>query len=362
MGKTQRLVNNDYINLTAILSYSTAIFYFIDTVRNIGKTWAICKMAWRRSYKHGKKTILVRRFRKEAQSAASALYQSSDIREFCKGLEVYDPKTKKGNFKKSGRTMYIKKNGKWEWFLKVAYVSDAQSFRSADDVNCNLILYDEYTTTPARYARYRGTETEDFIDLVVSIARKHKVRCIFTGNKESHSNPYYEYLGITPPPGNFEGIRRYKKGSIVIYQRNIPHQSKSNKQFEDSLMAALSGTAYAEYLYQGAYKHTPQGIKYYRTPPDAEGYLQVSYKGQGIKITQKGDTFYVNSKPDATLGFLTDTPTDRKYDIVYNPRLHKARIRALETAITLNKVRYDNATCREIAHGWYAYAGIAPRL
>lgn len=355
MGKVKNLTLNGYINFTPILSYTGAIFYFVDTVRNIGKTWGIGRLAWRRAFKRHKKTIYVRRFKKEAQEAANSFYESADFIDFCTGLIKYDPVTKKGNFKKRGRTFYIKRRRRWEWFFKVAYVSDAQSFRSADDVNCNLILYDEYTTTPEKYALYRGNEVEHFIDLVVTIARQHPIRCIFTGNKESHQNPYYNYLGITAPPSNFEGIRQYKGGSVVVYQRNTPLADSKNIAFQTKLSNALKGTPYGAYLFQGAYKREAN-LKYYQVPPDAKGYLQVRFKGELLKITSKGDFFYINDKPDVRLGVLTDNVADgNTADTQINKRLHKPQLKDLEIAIAENRIRYNSAKTYEAAQRFFKY-------
>lgn len=312
-------------------------------------------MAWRRALKRHKKTIYVRRFRKEAEKAAESFYDSADYVKFCTGLQKYDPETKKGNFKKKGRTFYIKRNGQWEWFFKVAYVSDAQSFRSADDVDCDLILYDEYTTTPERYARYRGNEVEHFIDLVVTIARMHPIRCIFTGNKESYQNPYYAYLGITPPPSGFEGIRQYKGGSIVVYQRNTTVTTSKNQLFQVKLANALKGTPYGAYLFKGAYKREAK-LTFYQMPADAIGYLQIRFHGSLLKISTKGDYIYVNDKPDIKAGVLTDDVTAGcSADTQINKRLHKPLLKELEIAIAENRVRYNSAKTYEIAQRFYKY-------
>lgn len=355
MAKVKNLTESGFINFTPILSHSTAIFYFVDTVRNIGKTWGVGKLAWRRAFKRHKKTIYVRRFKKEALNAAESFYQSDDFKKFCTGLQEYDPQTKKGNFKKRGRTFYIKRNGHWEWFFKVAYVSDAQSFRSADDVNCDLILYDEYTTTPEKYALYRGNEVEHFIDLVITIARQHPIRCIFTGNKESHQNPYYTYLGMSPPPTKFEGIRKYKGNSIVVYQRNTPLESDKNKAFETKLKNALQGTPYAAYLYAGAYKREAK-IKYYQTPKTAAGYVQIRFKGELLKITTQGDTFYINDKPDTSIGVLTDRlEGGNRNDIQINKRLHKTQLKDLEIAVAENRIKYSSPKVYEAAQRFFKF-------
>lgn len=358
MGKVKKLDVTGYINLSPILSYTSAIFYFIDTVRNIGKTWSISNLAWRRAYKRGKKTIFVRRFQKEARELAASMYESEDIKAYCKGLVPYDPATKKGNFKKRGRTFYIKRNKKWEWFLKIAWVTDAQTFRSADDVKCDLILYDEYTTTPEKERYVRGNECELFIDLVVSISRMHALRCIFCGNKEAVINPYYNYLGILPPKSDFEGIRSYKKDSIVIYQRNTPVCNPKNKEFQAKLQRALEGTSYGAYLYKGAYKREPK-FKWSSPPVGAKGYAQLCLKGEHIRVTAYKNYFYIDNKIDEQLGVITDDLSNaNSTGMRLNKRVHRPLFKELEIAIVENRVRYSCNRVYEGAQQAFACLGI----
>ena len=49
-----------------------AIFTFINTNRNFGKTWLFKKRAFKRALKRGRKTIWVRRFKKEVKEDAPA--------------------------------------------------------------------------------------------------------------------------------------------------------------------------------------------------------------------------------------------------------------------------------------------------
>lgn len=90
-----------------LLSYN-AIYNFIVTNRNYGKTWAFKRRAWRRAIKHGKKTLWLRTFKKEVKEASIKFYASRDLQKFC-GIVPYDKETKKGNFKQVGNTFYYKK-------------------------------------------------------------------------------------------------------------------------------------------------------------------------------------------------------------------------------------------------------------
>ena len=61
-----------------------AVFSFVNTNRNFGKTWLFKKRAFKRALKHGRKTIWVRRFKKEAKEAAAKFFTSADLRKYCK--------------------------------------------------------------------------------------------------------------------------------------------------------------------------------------------------------------------------------------------------------------------------------------
>lgn len=352
--RVKNLTLSGYINFTPIFTYSDPIFYFIDTVRDIGKTWALKRLIWRRAFKYGKKAIYVRRFEKEANKASKTFYQSRDIIQFCTGMEPYDPTTKKGNMKQEGSTFYIKRNGKWTWFLQIASLGQKAAFRSADDVDCDRIYYDEYTTTPERYKLYRGNECEDFIDLVVSISRQHPIKAVFTGNKESHSNPYYEYFGIPPLPSSFEGIRTYKNKSIAVYQRNSPLNIGVNERFSGQLKKALKDTQYGNYLYYGAYKRDTNK-KFYSMPVNAQGFFQCEIKGYKLRFKAFQGYIYVDTKPDTSLAMFTDNLNCRPFDFIFNKKEHKPLLRDLEINLVNNRIRYNSGQAYEGAQALYKF-------
>lgn len=338
------MINNDWLTLQPVLSYSEAIFYFIDSVRNVGKSWSIARRTWRRAYKKGKKTIIVRLFRKEATIAAAQMYDSADIIDFCTGLIPYDKKTKKGNFKKVGNTCYIKRCGRWRWFLKTVSLSEFKNMRSADDVDCDTIIFDEYTTTPSKYKRYQGNIAEDFLDLLVTIMRQHEVRALFCGNKEAVYNPFYAYLGIPPLQDDFEGIRYYKENSVARQQWN-KEVGKPNRA-KEKLKKALKGTRYGEYLYK-AKTRTQTAITYYQAPQQARLYEQFYVQNTPLLVLFFDDYFYITCKPDLTKGCYTDKQyPELKNATIYTPPA-RVRYEKLIHAFLNNKVRYENGRAAE---------------
>lgn len=338
--------NTEWLTLAPALSYSQAIFYFIDSVRNVGKSWSVARRTWRRAYKKGKKTIIVRLFKKEANRSAAQMYESKDLIEYCTGLEPYDAKTKKGNFKKNGRTCYIKRGGRWVWFLQIVSLSEFKDCRSTDDINCDSIIFDEYTTTPTKYKHYHGNIAEDFFDLVVTTARQHYLRCIFCGNKESILNPFYTYLKLPPLHEQFEGIRYYKNNSIVRQQFN--KECGKPNQFKKQLANALDGTPYGQYLFN-AKTRTQTAVKYYQIPKDAHLYELFYVQNTPLKVLSTAEYFYITCKADLTQWCITDKLyPELQRATVYTADL-KIKYGALVRGFVNNKVKFENGRAHEAA-------------
>ena len=70
-----------YYNGLKMLSHN-AIFNFVNTNRNFGKTWTFKYRAVKRALKKGKKTIWIRRFKKEAKECIKTFFKSNDLQKF----------------------------------------------------------------------------------------------------------------------------------------------------------------------------------------------------------------------------------------------------------------------------------------
>lgn len=286
-----------------LLSHN-AIFNFVQTNRNYGKTWLFKKRAFRRAIKRGKKTIWLRMFKEETKETISTFFASADLRKYC-GVELFNPETGKGNVKQEGKTFYYRKNDKspWTWFIKVFTLSNPDAVRSADDVAVDTIVFDEYTKTAEKYRRYRGSIVNNFIDILFSAKREHEIRCIFLGNKEGFSNPFFRYFGITPPPNNWQGIKTYRNGSIALQQIN--NKAATEGDYNAKMAAALAGTSYGSYIYKSEYK-AATGLKPRKTPPNALLYVQLCIKRQPLKISFLDGFYYVNRRIDESKAIYCD--------------------------------------------------------
>lgn len=331
------------------LSYN-AIITAILSNRNYGKTWTFKKRAFRRAQKHGKKTIWLRMFKKEVKEALATFYTSKDLQKYC-GISVYDKDLNKdGNFKQIGNTCYCrqrKRNGKWGrwfWFLKVFALTDADAVRSADDVDVDTLIFDEFTKTPNKYKRYRGNMVNDFIDILFSSKREHIVKCVIIGNKESYNNPFFTYFGIKPLPNTFEGIRVYRHGAFVVQQINNMEETQSN--YGKQMAHLLEGTPYGNYIYNNAYKQDA-GFKPRKTPATASIYCQLIFNNQPIKISVHNGFFYVNAKIDVNKHIYCDTLAHKYAHELLLVKKHKRFFLGFINALADNRVYYDSALIYE---------------
>ena len=336
-----------------VLSFN-AIITAILSNRNYGKTWTFKRRAFRRALKHGKKTIWLRMFKKEVKEALDTFYKSKDLQKYC-GLTIYDKDTNKdGNLKQIGNTFYCRKKnkngkwGKWFWFLKVFALTDADAVRSADDVDVDTLIFDEFTKTPNKYKRYRGNMVNDFIDILFSSKREHIVRCVIIGNKESYNNPFFTYFGIKPLPTTFEGIRTFRHGAFVVQQINNKEETES--EYGKKMQWLLEGTAYGNYIYKDAYKQET-GFTPRKTPATASIYCQLIFNGQAFKISVNNGFFYVNNKIDKTKRIYCDVLPHKHAHELLLVKKQKRFFVAFINALADNRVYYDNAI---------VYEGMAP--
>lgn len=304
--------------------------------------------------RRGKRTIWLRRYKKETEKACKDLFSSRDLLKFC-GLEWYDPETKQGNLKQKGRKFYVKKGKRWEWFIHVLALTEAKDVRSVDDVDVDTIVFDEYTTTPQKYKFFRGNEVEDFIDIFFSAKREHKIQCYFLGNKESYSNPYFRYLGIPELPDSWQGLRTFRKGSIVL-QRIDNKQNENNGEYDKKVRDLLVNTAYGNYIYNSATK-TKTAVKIKTTPSNSSYYTQLNIDGIYLTISIFNGLFYVKK------GYNKGLPTYCLKDInAVNHYMLTRRLKrffvSLENAYIDSRIYYSSNETYESILPFYKWLGI----
>lgn len=345
-----------------ILSYN-AILNIILGGRNIGKTWAFKRRTARRAFKKGKKTIWVRRTKAEAAECAATFYESRDLQEYC-GISLYDKNSNPdGNVRVNGRRIYIKRGGRWVWFVKIIALSEYKTMRSADDVDTDTVIFDEFTTTPEKYTMYRGNEAQDLIDLVISVMRQHEIKVFLLGNKESVSNPILQYFNIPPIPLKWQGIRTFKKGTIALQQINDGVKNNPNT-FLDRVNDMLEGTAYGDYMTKATYKNQPK-ILITAPPRNAIGYIQLYWRGKHIKIWRAATAdpntpeLFVTGKNDLECTIFTDGYQRHfKKQIQLQKRRHRNLFRLVEQCVSDNRIGYKSYNDYENILAFYAWLGL----
>lgn len=335
-----------------------AIFNIIVSNRDYGKTWTFKKRAFKRGMKHGKRTIWLRLFKGEAKECINAFYTSKDLQEYC-GISVYDKDSNpKGNFKQIGNTFYCrnKPRARWRWFLKVYSLADVGRLRSVDDVDTDTIVFDEFTKPFSKYKHYHGSIVDDFIDIYYSVKREHRVKCILIGNKESINNPFYTYFNIPPLPSSFEGIKRYREGSIIVQQINNP--VVENDEYDRKERALFEGTKYGNFIYHSDYKAN-NGLKPCRTPQDATLYTQLIINGIDIKVLSKEGFFYVSNKIDTTRHIYCDVLPHKYAKERMLVNRYKQYFIGLINALADNRVRYESLALFEAIQPFYDWLNVS---
>lgn len=340
-----------------LLLSRNAVFNFVISNRNFGKTWTFKKRAWKRALKKGKKTIWLRMFKNEVKECVSKFYSSKDLCKWC-GIDPYDKKTNpSGNFYQQGKTFYYRKSpkDKWDWFLQVFALSDNLAIRSADEVAIDTIVFDEFAKTPTRLRRYIGNPVTDFIDIFFSLKREHEVRAFLLGNKEGVINPFFSYFGIPSLPFDFQGFKSYRKGSIAVQQFNNKKIPKTD--YDVKVKALLEGTSYGSYIDEGTYK-TEHVFKKAKTPPNSSLWIQVDINSHPLTISTRDGLYFVRrgidrNKAVYVFSYINKYPKEFLLVNKLKPLFHQ-----FVQAISDNRIRFDCQESIEVLETLLAWLGI----
>ena len=292
--------NSDFIDFLHLLSYG-AIYNFVDTVRNTGKTTKAKAWILARFLKRKKKCLWLRTFDVDIMQIKKDFYTGKNARAL-KILADWGYDVDPESITQNGDYIYYTdpKTGKKSWFIKLVYLAQAQSLKGNEIPDCDLIIFDEYRTKPSRLARYNGDMAKDFVDIVFSISRDHYVRSIMLGNKEMFNNPFFDFFGIKPLPEEFEGIRTFKQGSIAVMQSNKIPAAILNSEMTRKQMAALKGTSLFGYLYTGETAGVSR--EHIKRPPGNALYYNGFYVGGAefcARIDYDGAIYFIDGLDDS---------------------------------------------------------------
>lgn len=229
-----------------ILSYK-AIYNMLLMTRNKGKT--TCLIAWRTAkfIKYGKTTTWVRVFKNELKKCKRNPIKKLVIKILD---EQYHIKAKLEDFKVVGDSLCYKNKP----YINYVRLGAQRSEKSNDDDNEDCLVFDEFTQDYASLRRYRGNFVEDFNNLFISKKRQKQYRVFLLGNAETPSNPLFNYFGIDDITSDFEGVKTYRNGAILVAKSNefIEDTSQISNDYDKKMKSLFAGTSFDKYLREGA--------------------------------------------------------------------------------------------------------------
>lgn len=348
MSRRLSWLTERYINFTGLLSYGAPI-NFLDSTRRRGKTWGIY---WR-AYKHYKRkhrgTILVRRTAEATKKAKSAAYTSK----FCrlKGLE-------KERFRVNGDFCEYNEGDsdspRWVRFIKFCTLSAHSAERSSDDDFYDLMILDEGKVSSRERAAYHGDEVMDLMDLYDSMRRESNMQLLIMGNRESVSSPYQSFFGIDPLPIDYEGIRRYRDGTVICAQSVRPADIVD--AFDSKVRRALDGTKYGDFAYHGKAKdYDTAHVR--RKPKQARYYCSFDFGTPLTAWTHDGNVYFTGSL-DASRKIVVDHIGGIYKSVMVYSSSDRSRFGYLINAKRNNAIYYANAAIGEAVTALLSNIGI----
>ena len=331
-NKVPAWLDADYINFTGLLSYG-APFNFLDSTRGRGKTWGIFWRAYKHYMRAHRGTILVRR----TEDATKKTKQGAYSAKFCRAHKI-DPTTIriKGDFAE------VCINGAWYRFLQFCTLSNASDERSNDDDFYDLMILDEGKVDARKRSHYQGDEVMDLMDLYDSKRRESKMQLLILGNRESVGSPYMNFFGIRPLPVDFNGVRRYRGGTVVCAQSTKPKREAHD--FDVKVKKALDGTKYGDFAYHGRAKDY-DGAHLTKKPKSARYYCGFDF-GTPVTAWLNDGCVYFTYGVDNTRRIVCDKPKAYKDTFIYTPR-EKTRFDTFIRARRNNAIYYDNEVTAE---------------
>lgn len=320
-----------YYSSLKLTSYN-AIFNFVIGARNIGKTWAFKIRALKRFIKNGTTTKWIRRFTKECQKTINNFYSAKMLNL----IKVPIEKIKYQGLKIFYDISKDSKVKKWICFLEIIPLNAQQQYKSLEDTTTDTIVFDEFTTTQTKLNQYKGNEVVDFLDLFSTVSREKQVKVFFLGNKETYTNPYFNFLGIKVPSIDFEGIKTFKKGTIA-YQQINDYLYRYNS-YENKVGDLLHNTSYENYLYNGKPK-TALNIEIKKLPKTSTRYLQFENNKGNVTFWKNQNNFYIKSGINIQDYIFTDKMKhENKKQYIVLSCVDKKKMLPLYYAYKLNQI------------------------
>lgn len=342
---------DEWWTVSPLLSFNASLYIILAT-RNIGKTWSLKLRSLIRGAKKHKKSIWVRMFVEERDNMIHDFLSPKLIKQ--SGL---DPE----RFVQLGKRIYYNFGDKscknindrkhWDWIISAEVLSQHRTLKSADDPQCDTLVFDEFLTDREHLAFYRGNWVTDIQQLMVTVGRDHDLKTFLLGNKDIVSNGLFKALGIKIDK-NYQGIKTYCEGEVVVEQVNdVP--KKVADHYQKHLGKIFKKTGFDKYLTGGAFNEVstdfierlPNNVT--RTP--LVSFYIDKHKCTAVMIKNK---VWIREGINPNGIVIADRQTKYGFSYMYTSPVVKDILKMLKEKREFSLIRFEN----ESALDSYTYA------
>lgn len=219
----------------------------VVSLRGHGKTSAAKKLAISNYEKTGKKTLWVRRYKKELGAKFYA--------RFATDFETIGIENPNKYIMRNGELVEDLGDKKYETVIKFSTLSQSLYEKSDNFSQYNIMIFDEFLITKSNI-NYMPDEVNVFLEYLNTVMRfREDFTVLLMGNHVTNYNPYYNYFNITVDPTKENFILR--KEFLFKFVRSQEFEEFSKKsRFAD----VVKDTPYYDYAYEGAANRESRNI------------------------------------------------------------------------------------------------------
>lgn len=339
-----------YYNPQKLLSYN-AQYSFAVSGRGIGKTFAFKEFLLNRFLKKGEKFVIVRRIPDEILNLNTFFKDLAETNEKYKDMVI---ELKGQKFMKE---IYI--DGEHAGYgigLSTAYKTKSSSF---SDVT--TIFYDEFLIEETRNHRYIQDEPRQFKDLVNTVFRSRRPRCILAANTITVANPYFREFGIYPTYTKNGDLTEFVYGKINKFGKMVTEKDyvcefpnmKLFKLMNKETFRLEDGTTYGAYL-KGEGFLTDNSAFIKKKPKNATYLTTLVVEGVEIGVwqtdfsTKDGGVYFTKSVVESTEKMVISMKDhcENAYFISRSDKI--ASIKRIKAAFKSNTLFFQNQEMKRL--------------
>lgn len=219
----------------------------VVSLRGHGKTSAAKKLAITNYERTGKKTLWVRRYKKELGNKFYA--------RFVTDFETIGVPDWEKYVMRNGELVEQLGEKKFNTVIKFSTLSQSLYEKSDNFSDYNLMIFDEFLITKSNI-NYMPDEVNIFLEYLNTVMRfREDFTVLMMGNHVTNYNPYYNYFNITVDPTKENFI--LKKEFLFKFVRSAEFEEFSKKS---RFAEVVKDTPYYEYAYEGAANRESRNI------------------------------------------------------------------------------------------------------